>query len=121
MPTFSLQDINEKISARKAMFDEGGSMDTALNNISAVFKRSTTGWLAETEDMTIADIKAFMDTFMMFSGQFDGITADMIGNYPTLIAFHEKMSNDSRVKNYYDNDDEMRWVFRPGAFDKYAT
>jgi len=121
MPTFSLQDINEKISARKAMFDEGGSMDTALNNISAVFERSTTGWLAETEDMTIADIKAFMDTFMMFSGQFDGITADMIGNYPTLIAFHEKMSNDSRVKNYYDNDDEMRWVFRPGAFDKYAT
>ena len=120
MPTFSIENVDEKISARKAMFVEGGSMDTALKNISAVFERSTTGWLANTEDMTIADIKAFMDTFMMFSGQFDGITANMLGNYPTLLAFHEKMSNDSRVKKYYDTDDEMRWVFRPGAFEKFG-
>jgi hypothetical protein len=58
---------------------------------------------------------------MLFSGEFDGITADMLAHYPSLLAFHEKMSNDSRVKNYYADADEARWVFRPDAFSNVGT
>tara|TARA_B110000444_G_scaffold261364_1_gene312940 strand:- start:28655 stop:29338 length:684 start_codon:yes stop_codon:yes gene_type:complete len=116
IPTFSIEDLDEKIAARQALFVEDGKMDRALKAISHVFEQSTTGWLANTESMSIADIKAFMDTFMMFSGQFDGVTADMLANYPSLLAFHEKMSNEPKVKKYYDNDDKARWVFRPDAF-----
>ncbi|MCH1540724.1 MAG: glutathione S-transferase [Candidatus Poseidonia sp.] len=120
-PTFAIDDLDDKIAARQAMFADGGSMNKALKAISSVFENSTTGWLAGTESMTIADVKAFMDTFMMFSGQFDGITADMLANYPSLLAFHEKMSNEPRVKAYYSNADEKRWVFRPGAFESIST
>ena len=117
IPTFAIEDLDEKIAARELMFVEGGKMDTSLKAISKIFEQSNTGWLANTEDMTIADIKGFMDTFMMFSGQFDGVVPKMLLHYPVLLKFHEKMSNDERVKNYYDNEDESRWVFRPGAFD----
>jgi glutathione S-transferase len=120
-PTFSIEDIDEKIAARQALFAENGKMDRALKAISKVFEQSSTGWLANTESMSIADVKGFMDTFMMFSGQFDGITADMLANYPSLLAFHEKMSNEPLVKNYYENTDEARWVFLPDAFSDVGT
>ncbi len=120
-PTFSIEDLDEKIAARQALFAEDGKMDRALKAISKVFEQSSTGWLANTESMSIADVKGFMDTFMMFSGQFDGITADMLANYPSLLAFHEKMSNEPLVKNYYENTDESRWVFLPDAFSDVGT
>ena len=120
-PTFSIEDLDEKIIARQALFVEDGKMDRALKAISTVFEQSTTGWLANTESMSIADVKAFIDTFMLFSGEFDGVTADMLAHYPSLLAFHEKMSNDSRVKNYYADADEARWVFRPDAFSDVGT
>ena len=120
-PTFSIEDLDEKIIARQALFVEGGKMDRALKAISKVFEQSTTGWLANTESMSIADVKAFIDTFMLFSGEFDGVTADMLANYPSLLAFHEKMSNDPRVKNYYADSDKARWVFRPDAFSDVGT
>ena len=112
IPTFSIDDLDEKIAARQALFAEGGKMDQAMRAMSKIFEQSTTGWLANTESMSIADVKGFMDTFMMFSGQFDGITADMLAQYPSLLAFHEKMSNEPLVKNYYQDADEARWVFR---------
>ena len=121
IPTFAIEDLDEKIAVRKELFEEDGKMDRAMKAISEVFEQSTTGWLANTESMSIADIKAFMDTFMMFSGQFDGITSDMLANYPSLLAFHEKMSNEPKVKQYYDNDDKARWVFRPDAFENVGT
>ena len=96
-------------------------MDQAMRAMSKIFEQSTTGWLANTESMSIADVKGFMDTFMMFSGQFDGITADMLAKYPSLLAFHEKMSNNPLVKNYYQDADEARWVFLPNAFEDVGT
>jgi len=120
-PTFSIENLDEKIIARQALFVEGGKMDRALKAISKVYEQSTTGWLANTESMSIADVKAFIDAFMLFSGEFDGITADMLANYPSLLAFHEKMSNDPRVKNYYADSNEARWVFRPNAFSDIGT
>ena len=121
IPTFSIDDLDEKIAARQALFAEGGKMDQAMRAMSKIFEQSTTGWLANTESMSIADVKGFMDTFMMFSGQFDGITADMLAHYPSLLAFHEKMSNEPLIKNYYEDANEARWVFRPNAFEDVGT
>ena len=117
IPTFGIEDLDEKIAARQAMFVEGGSMDVALKLISSVYAESKTGWLANTESMSIADVKAFIDTFMLFSGQFDGITKDLLENYPLLMQFHDWMANDERVKAYYADADELRWVFKPDAFN----
>ena len=120
-PTFSIEDLDEKIVARQALFAEGGKMDMAMKAISVVFEQSSTGWLANTESMSIADVKGFIDTFMLFSGEFDGITTDMLAKYPSLLAFHEKMSNNPLVKNYYKDADEARWVFLPNAFEDIGT
>ena len=120
-PTFSIEDLDEKIVARQALFAEGGKMDMAMKAISEVFEQSSTGWLANTESMSIADVKGFIDTFMLFSGEFDGITRDMLAKYPSLLAFHEKMSNNPLVKNYYQDADEARWVFLPNAFEDIGT
>ena len=120
-PTFSIEDLDEKIVARQALFAEGGKMDLAMKAISEIFEQSSTGWLANTESMSIADVKGFIDTFMLFSGEFDGITTDMLAKYPSLLAFHEKMSNNPLVKNYYQDADEARWVFLPNAFEDVGT
>ena len=116
-PTFRIEDLDERIAARKALFVEGTKLDLGLKDLESLFNKSTTGWLADTEDMTLADVKAFLNIFMMFSGQFDGIDAAMAQAYPSLLKYHDKVANDPRVKAYYDREDEYRWVFRPGAFD----
>jgi glutathione S-transferase len=58
----------------------------------------------------------FTPTFMMFSGQFDGIEESMLKPYPALLKYHDFVANDARVKAYYDGADETRWVFKPDAF-----
>ncbi len=116
-PTFRIEDLEERIAARKALFVEGTKLDLGLKDLESLYNKSTTGWLADTEDMTLADVKAFLNIFMMFSGQFDGIDVAMAQAYPTLLKYHEKVANDPRVKAYYDREDEYRWVFKPGAFD----
>jgi len=116
-PTFRIAALDERLAARKALFVEGTKLDLGLKDLESLFNDSTTGWLADTEDMTLADVKAFLNIFMMFSGQFDGIETSMAQAYPSLLKYHDKVANDPRVKAYYDREDEYRWVFRPGAFD----
>ena len=117
-PTFYIEDLDEKIAARKALFEEGAKIDLGLKNLESLVEASSTGWIADTEDMTLADVKAFLNTFMMFSGQFDGIEASMLKSYPSLMKYHDHMANDARVKAYYDCDDEIRWVYKPNAFNE---
>ena len=116
-PTFYIEDLDEKIAARKALFEEGAKIDLGLKNLESLVEASSTGWIADTEDMTLADVKAFLNTFMMFSGQFDGIEASMLKSYPSLMKYHDHVANDARVKAYYDLEDELRWVYKPGAFN----
>ena len=115
-PTFYIDDLDEKIAARQALFAEDGKVHLGLKALETVYEASATGWLAGTKDMTLADVKAFLNTFMMFSGQFDGIDAGMAQAYPVLLKYHDFVANDPRVKAYYDREDEMRWVYKPGAF-----
>jgi hypothetical protein len=120
-PTFYIENLDEKIAARQALFVEGGPIDAALRDLEKVIEASPTGWLIGTEDMTLADVKAFLNVFMMFSGQFDGIEKDMIQNYPGLLKYHAFMANDSRVEAYYGaQEDEFRWVFKSNAFSPKA-
>ena len=118
-PTFYIEDLDEKIKARKALFAVGAKIDVGLKDLESLIEASSTGWIADTEDMTLADVKAFLNTFMMFSGQFDGIDPSMLKPYPMLMKYHDHMANDARVKAYYDrDDDEIRWVYKPNAFDE---
>ena len=88
-PTFYIEDLDEKIAARKALFAEGAKIDVGLKDLESLIEASSTGWIADTEDMTLADVKAFLNTFMMFSGQFDGIDASMLKPYPMLMKYHD--------------------------------
>jgi hypothetical protein len=118
-PTFSIDKIEEKISARQKLFEEGEPMDMAMKQLSKMCSESKLGWIAGTQSMSIADVKAFTDTFMLFSGQFDGLDPSIIRKYPELLIFHEKISNIPEIKLYYSDieDRKEHWVFQPGAFN----
>ena len=115
-PTFYIDDLEERCAARQALFEPGAKMDAGLKDLQTLFENSPTGWIAGTEGMSLADVKAFLNTFMMFSGQFDGIDKGMIQAYPLLLEYHKKVSNHPSVKSYYDIEDKWRWVFKPDAF-----
>lgn len=114
--TFYIEDIDEKIASRKALFAEDGKVHLGLKALEAVVSASPTGWLVGTKDISLADVKAFTGTFMLFSGQFDGVDASMAHAYPELLKYHDFVANDPRVKAYYDRGGKERWVYQPGAF-----
>ncbi len=118
-PTFYIEDLEEKINARRNLFEEGGKLDLGMNLLSSLYENSSSGWIANTEDMSIVDIKSFTDVFMLFSGQFDGLDKSIILKYPILLSFHKKMSNVPEIKSYYSNmkDSNEHWVYLPNSFD----
>ena len=118
-PTFYIEDIEKKIISRRNLFDEGGKLDLGMKLLSSLYENSDTGWLANTEFMSIADIKMFTDVFLLFSGQFDGLDKSIILKYPTLLEFHDKMSNVPGIKLYYSDKKESieHWVYYPKSFD----
>ncbi len=118
-PTFYIEDIEKKIISRRNLFEEGGKLDLGMKLLSSLYENSDTGWLANTEFMSIADIKMFTDVFLLFSGQFDGLDKSIILKYPTLLKFHDKMSNVPGIKLYYSNKKESNehWVYYPKSFD----
>lgn len=118
-PTFYIEDIEEKIISRRNLFEEGGKLDLGMNKLSSLYQNSASGWIANTEYMSIADIKSFTDVFMLFSGQFDGLDKSIILKYPFLISFHNKMSNVPEIKSYYSDmkDSNKHWVYLPKSFD----
>ena len=69
--------------------------------------------------MSIADLKLFTGLFGLFSGNYDGIEASVVSEYPGLIAYHGMMATDSRILSYYADVGvgDIRWTFLPGAFE----
>jgi hypothetical protein len=57
--------------------------------------------------------------FGLFSGNYDGIDASVISEYPGLIAYHEKPLTEPRIKAHYADvkAEYIRWTFLPGAFE----
>lgn len=117
--TFGISDLDERIRLRKAVFEPGGKGSRNLLLLERKLSESETGWAAGTDDMSIADLKLFTGLFGLFSGNYDGIEASVMADYPGLIDYHRKMANDPRIKAHYEGvgEGDVRWTFVPGAFE----
>lgn len=117
--TFGISDEDERIRLRKELFSPQGAGTKNLALLQRKVSQSDTGWAAGTDEMTIADLKLFTELFALFSGNYDGIEASVISDYPQLLKYHEKVANEPRIKAHYAtvSRDDIRWTFLPGAFD----
>ena len=116
--TFGIADLDDRIALRTALFEEGGEGGENLQLLDKKVGESVTGWAANTDSMSIADLKLFTELFALFSGNYDGIEASVLSRYPNLLAYHSKVANDERISSHYKNvtADDIRWTFLPGAF-----
>ena len=116
--TFSIEDVDERTRARQAVFEEEGEGTKNLKLLEKKITESTTGWVASTTDMNIADIRVFTALFGLFSGNFDGVEKSTLADYPSLLRYHDKVANEPRIKAHYANISEgsLRWTYQPGAF-----
>jgi hypothetical protein len=117
--TFGISDIDERIRLRKEAFGPRGDGTRNLILLDCKVSESETGWAAGTDNMSIADLKLFTGLFGLFSGNYDGIEASVISDYPGLIDYHRKVSTEPRIQAHYANvvADDIRWTFLPGAFE----
>ena len=117
--TFGISDLDERIRLRKEVFGPSGKGSRNLLLLQSKVAESETGWAAGTDDMSIADLKLFTGLFGLFSGNYDGIEASIVPEYPGLMEYHGKMANDSRILAHYAyvGVDDIRWTFLPGAFE----
>ena len=116
--TFGFDDVEKRIQSRKELFKPDGRATKALTLYDEKIGLSKSGWVADTENMSIADVKFFSEVFGLFSGNYDGIEKSMIMGYKNLLSYHDKMANDSRILAHYEGTkkDNIRWTYLPGAF-----
>jgi hypothetical protein len=117
--TFGISDLDERIKIRKEVFGPKGDGTKNLVLLEKKIIESKSGWAADTEEISIADLKLFTGLFGLFSGNYDGMDSSIICEYPVLIKYHDKVANEPRIKQYYENVDSenIRWTFLPGAFN----
>lgn len=117
--TFGIDDADERIRLRRKLFEPDGAATKALKLYEKKLGESKSGWAADTDEISIADIKLFSELFALFSGNYDGIEKSMIMDYKELLAYHERVANEPRIMNHYKgiNQDDIRWTFLPGAFN----
>ncbi len=117
--TFRIASVDERIRLRKEVFGPSGKGTRNLIRLEGKVTESETGWAAGTDEMSIADLKLFTGLFGLFSGNYDGIDASVISEYPGLIAYHGKVSTEPRIKSHYADvkAEDIRWTFLPGAFE----
>jgi glutathione S-transferase len=117
--TFGISSVDERIRLRKEVFGPSGKGTQNLILLEGKVAESETGWAAGTDEMSIADLKLFTGLFGLFSGNYDGIDASVISEYPGLIGYHEKVATEPRIKAHYADvkAEDIRWTFLPGAFD----
>ncbi len=116
--TFSIEDIDKRTQAREALFAPDGKGTKSLTMLEKKISESTTGWIASTASMNIADLKIFTHVFGLFSGNFDGVDKSILTAYPKLIEYHDVVANEPRIKAYYASipEDSLRWTYQPRAF-----
>jgi|TARA_B100001540_G_C15755296_1_gene619078 Glutathione S-transferase len=117
--TFGIQDDHERIRLRKQLFEPDGAATKALKLYDKKIKDSKSGWAADTDEMSIADLKLFTELFAFFSGNYDGIEKSMLMDYKNLLNYHHKVANEERIKNHYRGitSEDIRWTFLPNAFE----
>jgi len=117
--TFYIDDESERIQRRKQLFEIDGAATKALKIYEKKLGESKKGWAADTDEMSIADLKLFSELFALFSGNYDGIEKSMIMDYKELLSYHERVANEPRIMNHYKgiSQNDIRWTFLPGAFN----
>ena len=118
--TFRINDIDEKISARKILVSPGGKLSKCYDIFCEKLENSKTGWIAGTEKPSIADIRLFTDSFGLVSGNYDGIDTSLIEGRDILQDFHSRVSSIPEIYSRYKGmtEDPIRWVYCPDAFTK---
>ena len=116
--SFSIEDVEERTRVRELLFEEDGKGTKGLKAVEKKIAESTTGWVASTPEMNIADIRVFTSLFGLFSGNFDGVHKENLANYPSLLEYHEKVANEPRIKAHYADISErpLCWTYQPDAF-----
>jgi glutathione S-transferase len=116
--TFSIDDLAERIKAREALFLPGAKGTRGLKLLEKKIQESSTPWIAGTKEMSIADLMVFTYAFGLFSGNFDGIYASVLEEYPVLLAYHDVMANEPRIQAHYAElpEGSLRWTYQPNAF-----
>lgn len=116
--TFGIDDVNERTKAREALFLPDGKGTKGLEMLEQKITASSTVWIAGTTEMSIADLMVFTYAFGLFSGNFDGVHASVLSDYPILLAYHDAMANEPRIQAHYADlpDGSLRWTYQPNAF-----
>lgn len=116
--TFSIEDAEERTRAREALFEPDAKGTKSLTLLEEKISQSSTGWIANTPNMNIADLKVFTHVFGMFSGNFDGVDKSILANYPRLVEYHSRVANEPRIMAHYAviPEGSLRWTYQPGAF-----
>ena len=116
--TWGISDDEKRIQMRKELFEPEGICGKSLKMYDDKLANSTSGWAANTSDMSIADLKLFTEVFALFSGNYDGVEKSVIMRYDDLMKYHDKVANDVRIKNHYStiSKEDIRWTFLPDAF-----
>jgi len=117
--TYRISDVEERIQIRKKLFSPDGQGTRSLAMLDRKISESTTGWAAGTDEMSIADLKLFVELFGLFSGNYDGLDSSMISGYTNLLNYHQKVANEPRIMGHYAgiDPDGIRWTYLPNAFD----
>ena len=70
----------------------------------------------------MGDIPLYSDVVSIkiqtFSGNFDGVYASVLADYPVLLAYHDVMANDERIQQHYAElpEGSLRWTYQANAF-----
>ena len=117
--TFGIEDQQKRIALRKELFKPEGEATKCMLQFEEKLQKSSTGWISGSNNMSIADLKLFTEFFGLFSGNYDGISSEMLKGYNILLKYHDKVSNEPRILKHYSkvNKENIRWTFLPGAFD----
>lgn len=116
--TFGIEDLEERTKAREALFLPEAKGTVGLKLLERKIQESSTSWIAGTDEMSMADVMVFTYTFGLFSGNFDGVHASVLADYPVLMAYHDTMATEPRIQAHYAElpEGSLRWTYQPHAF-----
>lgn len=98
--TFGLKD-DDLVAARKALTE--GRITTFLKGLDDLLTRGGGDFFAD-QQMTMADLKVFMQTRSLISGTLDHVPTDIVQELaPGLIEHEKRISSDPRVVAYYSS------------------
>ena len=116
--TFGIDDVEERTKAREALFLPEAKGTVGLRLLEKKIEESPTSWIAGTDQMSMADVMVFTYTFGLFSGNFDGVHASVLSDYPVLLAYHDAVATEPRIQVHYAElpEGSLRWTYQPNAF-----